>query len=357
MKIENTSSSQVISLITMFILGTTIIVGGDPNAMEDIWISILLSIVMAIVVVLVYGRIYKYFPGVGLFDILPKVYGEFLGKAFVLFYTLYFLYLSSLAMRNVTAYVQVVSFPETPQYVTAIFIGLLCVYAIDGGFSVIATWSKMILPVIILMTLSTFILGIPQFNYDYIRPVLYNGWEPVIKGAYTMLIFPFTETVIFMVFYNYIGDKKNTNKIYISSILMGGLLFLIIIFRNILLLGFPNLSNMYFKSHYATSIIKIDNFVQRMESLVSLNLFLTSFIKIVIPIYASSIGVFKLFHFKNFKIVPPIISTITVILSITLFTSTMDMMKEVEIYKYYIIPFHFIIPFLTLIIGGIKKKQ
>lgn len=357
MKIENISNSQFRSLIVMFILGTSLLISGDSRAMEDTWISILIAIAMAIPLVLIYGKLILLFPGIGLLDILPKVYGKFLGKLFIFLYTFYFFHLGAIDIRNTTEYVQVVSLPETPQYITAIFIGLLAVYAVHTGFSVLSSWTKIILPTTIIMIIASFLLAIPQFNYSYIQPILYHGWKPVISSGYSLLVFPFAETIVFMIFFCYLRNKKDTTKVYISSIIIGGLLILAVAFRNILLLGFPNLYNIYFPSHYATSLININGFIQRLEILVSINLLSTSFVKIAVLLYASSIGVIKLFNLKHFRNIPILLCILMIILSFYLYKNTMEMFKFIDIYRYYVIPFQFAIPIMTLVIALVKKKN
>lgn len=357
MKIDNFTSSQGKSLMIMFILGTSLILSGVTKAMEDTWISILIAMVMAIPLVFIYGKLSQFYPNMGLFDILQKIYGKFIGKLFIFLYTFYFFHLSSICIRNATEYVQVVSFPETPQYVTAIFIGFISVYAIYVGFSVLSTWAKIVFPITAIMAIATFILAIPQYNYSYIKPILYRGWKPVMDGAYSLLTFPFGDTVIFLVFLGYLDNIKDATKVYINSVLIGGFLLLIVAFRNILLVGFPLLSDIYFPSHYATSIINFRDYIQRIEIAISINVLLTSFIKIVVCLYASYIGVIKLFNLKKHKYLPLALYALAIIVSRLIFTSTMEMFKFVDIYEYYVIPFHFVIPILTFIIASIKKKK
>lgn len=357
MKIENISNSEFRSLIIMFILGTSLLVSGDSHAMQDTWISIIIAVIVTIPLVFIYGKLVLLSPGMGLFDILPKIYGKFLGKLFIFIYTFYFFHLGAICIRNTTEYIQVVSFPETPQYVAAILLGLLSLYAVKAGLSVLDLWTKLILPLIVIMITTTFTLGFPQFNISYIRPVLYNGWGPVIKSGYSLLTFPFGEIVVFMVFFNSLKDKKNTTKVYITSVIIGGILLLIVAIRNILLLGFPNLLNIYFPSHYAASLIHLNGFVQRIEILISIGLLFTSFVKISVLLYVSYIGVVKLFNLKNYKYLSFILCILMIILSMFLYKNTMEMLSFINLYKYYVIPFQFIIPILTLIVASIRKSN
>ena len=357
MKTEGISNSQGRSLMILFILGTSLLLSGETKAMEDSWISIIIAMVMAIPFAVIYGKLIQFYPSMGLFDILEKIYGKSLGKLFIIIYTFYFIHLGTLCIRNVTEYIQVVSIPETPQYVTAIFIGALAIYIVNAGLSVLTTWAKIVLPTIIITILITFLLAIPQFNYSYIKPVLYNGWKPVISSGYSLLTFPFAETVVFMAFLGLQNNNKNTTKIYLSSIFVGGILLLIAGIRNILLLGFPNITNIYFPSYYAISLINRPSFLQRIEVLVSTNLLLTGFTKTAICLYASTLGVTKFFNLKKTKNIPAILSILMIIASLFLYKSTMDMFRFLDIYKYYVIPFQFVIPVLTLVVGMIRRKS
>lgn len=356
METKNISSSQGKSLVIMFILGTSVLISGDSKSMADTWISIIIAILMFIPLAFIYGKLIQFFPGMDLFDILEKVYGKVLGKLFIGVYTFYFFHIGAMAVRNITEYVQVVSLPETPQYVTAILIGLLAIYIVNAGLSVLATWTKIVLPIIIIMILTTCIFAIPKFNYSHMKPILFNGWKPVFISGYSLLTFPFAETVVFMVFFSSLNDNKDATKVYLTSVILGGFILLITAVRNILLLGFPNVNNTYFPSHYATSIIDIPSFIQRIELLVSTALLLTGITKISTCLHASSIGAIKLFNLKKAKKTTAILCPFMIILSFFLYKSTMEMFNFLNVYKYYVIPFQFIIPLLTIIVAVIRKK-
>lgn len=83
MQPENISNSQFRSLIIMSTLGTSLLVSGDSIAVEDTWIALLMAMAISIPLVFIYGKILLRFPGIGLFDIFPKIYGKFLGKIFI----------------------------------------------------------------------------------------------------------------------------------------------------------------------------------------------------------------------------------------------------------------------------------
>lgn len=354
---KNISSSQYEALMVIFMFGTSLIFIGNIHGEEDIWISVLIAIVVAMPFAFIYGRIAESFPKMGLFDIFIKVYGKVLGKLLILIYSLYFFHLATIALRYMTEYIQVSSLPETPQYITAILIGILAIYTINAGLSAFSTWAKVTLPVIMLLIIVTIILGLNQFNYSYLMPILYNGIKPVMINAYSFLTFPFAETIVFLVFSDYVDDNKEITKVYIYSFLIAGFFLLANILRNVLLLGFPNVNNMLFRSNFATSIIRLSNFIQRIEIIVSANMTLTGFAKATTYLYAASLGFIKFFNIKHHRGTLIILCSIMIVLSRFIFKSTMDMARFINFYRYYVIPFQFVIPVLTFIIVTIRKKS
>ena len=357
MENKKISSSQYKSLMIIFLFGTSLMFVGNVHREEDLWISILIAMAMSLPLALIYGKIAELFPKMGLFDIFIKIYGKVLGKFFILAYSLYFFHLGTVILRYMTEYIQVASLPNTPQYIAGILIGILIIYTINAGLSVFSTWAKMVLPIIMLLIIIIVILGFNQFEYSNLMPILYNGLKPVIVNSYSFLTFPFAETIVFLVFSAYVDDNNDFTKVYIHSILIGGFFLLINVFRNILLLGFPNVNHVLFRFDFATSIIKISNFIQRIEILVSSNLTLTGFAKTTTYLYAASLGFIKLFNIKNHRRFLIILCIIMVILSRFIFKNTMDMVRFIDFYQYYVIPFQFIIPLLTLTIGTIRKKR
>lgn len=356
MNIEKFPSKHGLSIMIMFILGTSLMLSGGIVAKENKWISLIIASLLSVPLVYVYSKLLIIFPGKGLYEILLLVYGKVIGKVLISLYSFYFLHLSAICLRNITEYVQVANLPDTPQYVTAISIILLTFYSIHLGFNVTATWTEKVLPFIFLIIAITLLFGIPQYNYKYITPIMYDGIKPVLKSAYTSLTFPFGETVVFMVFFGFLYNAKDSCKIYIKAILISGLILTLVSIRNILLLGFPNLANVYFPSHYATSLINVFGFIQRIEILISINLLLSGFIKCTICLYAACIGISSLFNLKSINIIAIVLSILVIPSSMLIYKSTMEMFVFLDYYKYYAIPFQFGFPILTLIVALIRRK-
>lgn len=111
---ESITNKQGIATMVMFIIGSTIILGAGRQGMQDVWISILISMAIALPILFIYSMIIKLFPGKNLYEISEVVFGKFFGKIVTLLFTWYSLHLGALVIRNFSEYIKIVSMPETP---------------------------------------------------------------------------------------------------------------------------------------------------------------------------------------------------------------------------------------------------
>ena len=357
MRKEEISTSQAYLLITSFIIGTSLALTGFAEALQDTWISILLAMGFGSVLVMIYGSIMNRFSRMDLYQVLEFLFGKVAGKIIGFLYSFYFLHLSAICIRNITEYIQVVSFPETPQYFTGLFLCLLSIYILKSGLEVMARVNKFLLLPLVLMLVTTFIMGVPKGEVSNLLPILYNGWSPVIKASFSPFAFPFGETVVFMTILNNVSEQKKSKKIFLIGLYGGGIILLAAVFRNILLLGFPNLSISNFPSYYATTLIDIGNYIRGLELVVSTTIIIAGFIKIATCLLGACIGFSRVFKFSDYKWISVPLGLLILSLSLILYEDTIHMVEWIEIYKYYALVFQVFFPLIIFICGIFKKKK
>lgn len=353
---EIITDKQGYYMLTIYIMGTALILSGGTKAKQDTWISTLVAILAIIPMILIYGKIHKMFPNKHLFEIVDIVFGKIIGKIISILYIWYFLHLGAICIRNITEFIQVVSFQETPQFVPNIFITLLIIYMIKSGIEVLGRWGKFVLPFVLILLLVVGILSISEFKYQNIKPILYNGWTPIFTSALSIFSFPFGEIVVFLSIFH---TLKNTDKIYKNyflAVFIAGITILLTILKNTFALGYPLVSNNYFPSYYTNMIISI-GFLQRIEATTSAVLILCGFAKACICIFAACIGFSYILKIPAYKDMVVPISLLASVLAIILYSSTMQIVEFLEVYKYYALPFQVFLPILILVVGLIRKKE
>ena len=223
MRKEIISDGQAISLMILFYLGTTITTGTSLGIGNNGWISIGLAMLEALPFLFICVRLLSAFPGKNLFDILELLLGKTLGKLVTLLYTIYALQLGSFILRIFSMFVHSVALPETPDFVTYIMMGALAAWILRAGLEVMARTAKFLLIVIIIVLMAANLPSIGLLNIEYIKPVLGDGWAPVIKASFSSFAIPFSQSIILMGVVFMLEKKENIGRSYLKGYLAAGL--------------------------------------------------------------------------------------------------------------------------------------
>lgn len=330
--------------------------GGE--AKQDVWIAVLFALLMALPAIFIYARLLSIFPGKDLFDILNEVFGKILGKIIALIFIWYAFHLGALVIRNFSEFIHIVSLPRTPQLVIIVFTGLICAWAAKAGVEVIGRWAGFFLPVLLFVIIFTVLLSLTQADMDNLKPILYKGFPPVFKSAFSVFSFPFAETVVFMMVFCSVKHKFKMYKVYYVGLIGGAAILLVLSVRNILVLGVETASTLYFPSYSAVSMIELGTFLERIEIVVAVVFLLTGIVKISVCLYAASNGIAKVFNFSRYKILVASVGLLMMILSNFIYNSTMEMFEWArKFYSYYAFPFQVVFPIIILIIAEIKTRM
>ncbi|MCM1988350.1 GerAB/ArcD/ProY family transporter [Oceanirhabdus seepicola] len=127
---EVVSDKQGISLIVLFIIGSSSIVVPGLPANNDVWLAIILSVLMAMPMALIASRLHVIFPERDLFDIIEICFGKFLGKILILSFTWFVFKLAAEVLRNSSQFLNTSSLTETPLIIPMICISMLILFIV-----------------------------------------------------------------------------------------------------------------------------------------------------------------------------------------------------------------------------------
>lgn len=358
MEKEIITNKQAICIMSMFIMGSSLVLGAGTEAKQDVWIAILFGIAIAVPVLMVYARILALFPEKDLFQILQIIFGKILGKIIAMLFIWYAFHLGALVTRNFTEFIKLAAMPETPEIVPTLLLGLLCIWGVKEGIEVLGRWSQFVLPLLLGIIFVVAILSMTLADFDNIRPVMYKNLEPIMSSVFSTFTFPLAETVVFMMVGNVVKQEKSNYKIYMISLLLGGGIVLLVSVRNVLVMGASFISSTYFPSYAAVSLINIGDFLQRIEIMVSVVFIFAGFIKICICLLASSKGIANLFNIKEYRLIVAPIGLLMLSLSYIIYDNIMEMNDwAFKIYKFYALPFQVFLPLLIWVVAEIKVKK
>ncbi|HEX9061261.1 MAG TPA: endospore germination permease [Clostridia bacterium] len=357
MRIEKITNKECICALTLFIMGSTLIIGIGGAAQNDAWLAGIAGILMSLPMILIYSRIQSIFLGKDLFEILEYVFGNFFGKIIALIYIWYAFHLGAMVIRNLGEFINTVTMPETPILFPMLCMGLCCIVMVRLGVEEIGRFSAYLLPLLISIIGIVQLLALTEFHWNYLKPILGNGIKPVIEGGFSAFSFPFAETVLFLGVMFSLKTKKSPYKVYFFSIIFSGTLIIILTIRNIAILG-KMLSMLYFPSHIAVSRINIMDFLQRIEVTVAVVFVIGAFVKSSVCLFVASKGIARVLKLNDYRSIVIQLGLLMIYFSYTVYDNIMEMRYwAFKVYQYYAFPMQVILPIIIWIFSEIKRKK
>ncbi|MCT4605159.1 MAG: endospore germination permease [Marinisporobacter sp.] len=355
---EVISDKQGISMMVMFIIGTAVIMARGLDAKKDLWMAILVAFVTALPLVYLYAYLHEQFPGKNLYDMIEISFGKYIGKIIILLYTWYFFHTAVLVALNYLYFVFVTALAETPRIMVMIFMMLLCIFIIKAGIEVIGRWAEFFVLILASFIFLLLLFVIKEMDINHLRPFYYGGIKPILKGAYSVFVFPCSQVVAFTAAFSHFKTKKSSYHIYLRGLVIGVTLILIISIGNIMVLGVYTASNMYYPSHGSAMRIIIGDLFQRLEIILATAFSFGAFIKISIFFLAACKGMTKAFGIKDYRIIVIPIGALMINLSYFLHSGVMDYFEFIlEVWLYYAFPFHIFFPICLLIVYKMKGRR
>lgn len=357
MEKEVISQKQAVLIISTFIIGSTAVLGAGSQAKQDVWLAIIIAMVLASFIFLIYARISTLFPGKDIYEILNTLFGKVLGKIVAILYIWYAFHLGALISRDFSEFVRIISLSETPACIISISSIILTIYAVRGGIELLGRFLSIFFPVYVLMIIIVTFLAAPLFNFNNLKPILYDGLNPVLSSSFSVFSFPFAETVLFLCLMGSLRKNSSVYKAYYFSLLIGGIIILIVSVRSVLILGIPNKAIQNFASYASSRLVRVGTFLQRIEASVAIVFMISGFSKSTICLYAATKGLSHLFNIKDYHKLAAPVGLLIALYSIIVHNDAAELFEwATKIYPYYAIPFQIIIPVIVWITAEIKIR-
>lgn len=348
---------QVIATLVMFCFGSTAVVGVGSTVAQDSWITLLLGVMLSIPILLMYGRIISLNPGKDLYAILESRFGGVFGRVAGVIMTWYALHLCSLVLRNFSEFIELTTLLETPQLPILIVMTLtVCALSIQGG-KALGKWAVATLPIVVFIVVMTIVLSISIMNFEYILPLLEHPFGNFVSEAFSTFSFPFAETVLFLGIADCVRAEDHPARCYLFGLLISALILVVIVLRNLFILGPAVVTVEYFPSFAAARLISVGDFLSRIEGSISVNFMLAGIAKIALCLITASRGFAYLFGVKDWRSLVVPSGLLAIALAGILYGNIMEMFGFIKFYPYYAIPFEIAIPALLWIVSETRARK
>ncbi|MDD2435178.1 MAG: endospore germination permease [Bacilli bacterium] len=353
---EKITSRQTIVIIILFTLGSSFALGISNESKQDSWISLIIAFFASIPIILIYARILKLYPGLGLYDIALKLFGKIGSKIIIIIMAWYALHLGTLVIKSFSEYINVTSLLNTPEIVVIIMLLLITVYIARSGPYIFGSWSLIGLVTVLMMMIISIFFSINRINIENIFPIMGNGWKKIGSGVIYIISFPFLETVLILPLAGFIKKKDSSYRIYIYGLLFSTIGLLVITLRNLTILGTAMIERSLIPSFNMARVIKMGNFLTKIEGVITINIIIAGITKITVCLMAFTLGIAKICAIDNYKklIIPS--SLLMLAFSTIIYSNTAEMLSFIKIYPYYAITFQLIIPIIIWITAEVKKN-
>jgi spore germination protein KB len=353
---------EMFYIIILFELGSAVLLDVGKSAKQDAWIAILIGTAVAILPLLIYISLYKYAPNLSLIQYLQKLLGKRIGQLVGLFYLAYFLYICSRVLRDFGSLLIVAAYPYTSPFILNTCMMLAVAYIASLGFEVIGRMSMVMIWLILvpfaLLTILQLVSG--TVHLDYIKPVLAEGWKPILKTIFPGVVtFPFGEMIAFTMLFPFLKEPKHVTKISIGAVVISGFILTVEMLFHLATIGVEAVSHATFPILLTVSLIKIGDFLERLDAFIVIIMVVLGFSKIIVFLYAATRGASQLFGIKEEKqLVYPLGLVVVLSSSFIAPNFAAHIQEGIDYVTYYLhLPFQFGIPFLLFVIMHIKKRK
>ncbi|WP_425805837.1 endospore germination permease [Desulfitobacterium sp. Sab5] len=183
---ERISTHQFLMLGTSVALGATFFPVGTVmagSAGRDGWMAVVPAFLFGVPFGIMIMTLAERYPRKNLFEISEIILGKWIGKLFGILIFLTAAYFGGLLFgQSCDMYTRSI-LPLTPRWVfilSGLPLILMMVYA---GIEVLARFSEIVFPIIVVALVGTALLSIPRFEPGELFPFLENGFKPLLYGA------------------------------------------------------------------------------------------------------------------------------------------------------------------------------
>lgn len=352
-KIESISLIMII-IINHIILYLPKIILSDLQSsapLNVIYISIVAFIIVCIIL-----KLLKNFPNLDIFDISKFLGGNILKIIIGLIILLYFIFISSITLRNFSENLKIIYFQKTPISLLIIAFIIAIITTNNLGSKSIVRANLLIIPVVLFSILFICIGNSSNFCINRIFPILGTGFAPTFLSGLSNL-FAFGGIIFIYLIPSKLENTKDLKKISIISITFSAIYLFFSVVSLLMMFPFLPSTEQVMPLYLLTRYIEFGRFFQRLDAI-----FLLIWIISIIS-YLSIVSSFILEIFKkitNIQHTKPIIWLVALILfDISLIPKNLIQIRFLtnSIYKYILLIVTFLICPIILILANIKLKK
>lgn len=324
-------------------------------ARQDAWLSIPVSLGFHLLLIPLYTSVARQMKGKSFTDHLRRLFGSLGGAVIMAVFIFSFPFLELvMTLRNLGDFVTTSIMPETPYEAIYVLMLIVVFFAVRSGPPVIGRCAEILFFILLALYLFVRLTLLPDTKLNNLLPVFEYGLKPVVLASFNLFAFPFLETIAFLFFVRHIPDPKKWRKSLITSALISGSMYFLMVLQMIAVMSEGVVTNLTYPTFFIDRTISIGEFLQRFEIAVAVFWFVTIFFRLSLLLYITAQGLADIFRLRraNTLLIP--LMLIALAMAHTIWPNTLFIVDLNSIWPYYAMMFGIVFPFILWLAGKVN---
>jgi spore germination protein KB len=332
-KKEVISSKQIASLLLAFLTGSAIINIPSPLigfARNGAWVSLLISSSCGLLLLLLVHFVHHHHPEHSWIEISQQTFGNTITLVLAIPFLIFLFLMMTWIIIDIGGFFTLTMMPETPNYVFNGLILLTAALTVRAGIEVMGRMFTLLLYTMFFFGIAVIVLSLPNYHPTFLQPIFHSGWKPVLHGVYYTLGFPYAELAIFTMLLPFtMYEKKSKLKMYLLSALLINTISLIVVTLCTIMAFGPLAGAKKYSVFQIARLINIQDFIERVESVIGISLMIGSYMKATIALYILNLAITQLAKLKDNRILIMPIAMSTLPLTLIMFSNEAEFSEKV----------------------------
>ncbi|NQX70291.1 endospore germination permease [Paenibacillus alba] len=300
---EMLSSRQIMILVLLFMVGTTILVVPSAlanEAKQNAWILQIVGTSIGLLFLALYILIFKRNKGLNLFQMNERLFGRWFGKGVSLLIAFAIMIICAQVLFYIGTFITTQIMPDTPTEAIHVLFILTAMLGANFGIANLARTAEIFFPWIILLFVMFILLIMPEVKPEMLLPIGELEGMSLIRGALQVVNYSYLPLFItFAAFNSTLVWKPGIGKAFVIGGLLSGIFLMILVLVSTTVLGPANSETQIYPTYVLARKINVGNFLQRIEVIVAFLWFIFVYFKLTLYFYAMMTGFGEVFQLPN----------------------------------------------------------
>jgi spore germination protein KB len=318
---KKVTSKQLTHAAAVLIMATSILTKHlYVYTKNDAWLIVILSFFVSSAIYFIYSVLANKFPGFSLIEINKTVFGFAFGKIVSILYIYFFFTIAALNTNVVGNFTKAFILPSTPMiYILVVFVAV-CVWAVQKGSQNLMKYSVLFSFLAIAIILLNALLLMNDYNAANFLPGLSLSASDYLVGMHSLSMIPLCDPFVLLMFMPDLQKPKEFGKALLLGLLIGALVLLLIVLRDIGVLG--QSSELFtFPSFSTIRMINAGDIITRMDIIYIATLISLMFYKVSVFLCAAVSGIQRLNKLNSYQFMLYSLGTLLILYAMIVFRS------------------------------------